>query len=402
VFALYSIIIKLYGFVIFLISPWHTKANQLHKGRKNQAKNLPAELQRWNKGRRRIWIHAASYGEYEMAKPIVRSLLDKGQNQILVTFHSPSGYLQTKLEHENMIKAYLPLDTLSKQQHFVNLVRPTKVVFIKYEFWFNLLRVLSAKNIGYYYTSLHLNRDSYLFKPMMKPLLNLIKGSKKIYCHNQESKTILNEKQIQNVFTLGDTRMSQVILNKENWKEKVYWQPHRKPVLGLGNITRKELPLIIDCVNSLKEYTFILAPHDPKEDTKKIIEEIKESVDLYSSTKDFRNRILIMDTMGDLRYMYGYCDLAYIGGGFEKGPHNLVEPLVFGIPIFCGPNISKFPMAGYLQSINLLKIAHHPSHFKETLVSSLHSAGPEFKSNAIKFFEEYEDNLPSLVEELLD
>lgn len=400
-YALYSILIRLYGFVILLVSPWHTKAKQLYKGRKHQAKDLQSQIQRWNKGHR-IWIHAASYGEYEMAKPLVRELLDKGHNQILVTFHSPSGFLQTNLEHENMIKAYLPLDTKSRQQHFINLVRPSKVVFIKYEFWFNLLRVLSAQNIDYYYTSLHLNRDSYLFKPTMKPFLKLIKKSQRIYCHNERSKAILNENQFQNVFILGDTRMSQVILNKEHWEEKVYWQPNRKPVIGLGNITRKELPLIIETANSLTAFSFIIAPHDPKEDSKQLIEGIKESVDLYSSTKDFSKRILILDTMGDLRYIYGYCDAAYIGGGFEKGPHNLLEPLVFGIPIFCGPNISKFPMAGNLESMNLLKIAHHPSRFKETLVSSLDSVGPEFKSKAIKFFEEYEDKLPSLVEELLD
>ena len=236
----------------------------------------------------------------------------------------------------------------------------------------------------------------------MKPFLKLIKKSQRIYCHNERSKAILNENQFQNVFILGDTRMSQVILNKEHWEEKVYWQPNRKPVIGLGNITRKELPLIIETANSLTAFSFIIAPHDPKEDSKQLIEGIKESVDLYSSTKDFSKRILILDTMGDLRYIYGYCDAAYIGGAFEKGPHNLLEPLVFGIPIFCGPNISKFPMAGNLESMNLLKIAHHPSRFKETLVSSLDSVGPEFKSKAIKFFEEYEDKLPSLVEELLD
>ena len=105
--------------------------------------------------------------------------------------------------------------------------------------------------------------------------------------------------------------------------------------------------------------------------------------------------------MGDLRYIYGYCDLAYVGGGFEKGPHNLLEPLIYGKPIMCGPNIDKFPMAEYLSDADLLKIVSHPSNFKQTLLTHLKETGLDFKERAVQFFKEYEDKLPALVEELI-
>ena len=400
-YVLYTIIIRLYGLLLIIVAPFNKKAKQLHQGRRNQERRLITRLKDWTNTNDRIWIHAASYGEYEMARPIVRSLLDQGCNQILVTFHSPSGYLQASLEDAQMIKAYLPLDIMGIQKRFVHLIQPTKVVFIKYEFWFNLLRILQKEKIDFYYTSLHLRKNSYLFWPVMSPFLSLIKASKHIYCHNQNSQTILTENDFHQTSILGDTRINQVQQNLEKWKDKVQWSSNTRPVIALGNITKKEIPLMTATINQLQDFSFIIAPHDPKEDTEVIVSSINESVDLYSSSAPFSHRVLVLNTMGDLRYIYGYCDLAYVGGGFEKGPHNLLEPLIYGKPIMCGPNIDKFPMAEYLSDADLLKIVSHPSHFKQTLLTHLKETGLDFKERAVQFFKEYEDKLPALVEELI-
>jgi len=400
VYALYTILIYLYGLLLRVASPFHDKAKLLHLGRIEQEKNLASQLSGWI-DENRIWIHAASYGEYEMARPLVRNLLDIGYNQILVTFHSPSGYIQTSLENENMIKAYLPLDTPAKQNRFVNIIKPSKVVFIKYEFWFNLLRILKKEKVDYYYISLHLNRDSYLFWSLTRPFLKLVKGSKHIYCHNINSKSILEENDIHNTSIIGDIRINQVLRNREHWQDRVNWTYGSQPVIAFGNITRKEIPLMVETINQLTDFSFIIAPHDPEEDTPQVVSGIHESVDLYSDSGPFAKRILILDTMGDLRYIYGYCDVAYIGGGFEKGPHNILEPLIFGIPIMCGPNIEKFPLAGYLVDHQLLKLVHHPSKFKQSLLTHLDETGSDFKKKTARFFEEYEDKLPGLVEELI-
>ena len=399
-FLIYSFIIRSYGLILYCLSPFHLKAKQLHTGRTSQLAELKSAVSGWQSGKA-IWIHAASYGEYEMARPIVRELLKEGQDQIIISFHSPSGYTQAKLEDPRMVKIYLPLDTYGKQAEIVDIIQPNKVLFIKYEFWFNLLRVLRDQKVDYYYSSLHLNPDSYLFSWIMKPLYRYIKESTHIFCHNKNSLEILNDNGVTSCSVIGDTRITQSLKNKEIWRENVAWNMDYNHVIALGSMTKKELPYIIDLVESLTSTAFIIAPHDPETDTELIISKITEPVSYYSDKHRQDSRILILDTMGDLRYIYGYASLAYVGAGFEKGPHNVLEPLVYGIPIFTGPNISKFPMAQLLQKEGLLHVIPRIEELSDTIVKKSQIVDYElFRKRTNEFFQETKDSMSHLITSL--
>jgi len=343
-FIVYSILIRIYGLAIAISSIFSPKARSLYKGRNEQYTRIKQKVEEWH-NHKIIWIHAASYGEYEMSIPIIQELTKSENVAIVVSFHSPSGYENIILDDSNILKIYLPLDIYSDQQELIRLIRPDKVLFIKYEFWFNLLRVLIDEKIPFYYTSLHLNADSYLFKKTMQPFLELIKQSSRIYCHNASSQTILISNGFKNTEIFGDTRLHQVIENKKTDKGKVNWQTQR-PVIGLGSLQKEECTYFSNLINSNSDINFIIAPHEI--DQKSINgwqNIISDPLDKYSNKPDSIGRILLVDTMGDLKYLYRNCQAAYIGGGFRKGPHNILEPLVYGIPVCTGPNIKKFPMA---------------------------------------------------------
>ena len=335
-----------------------------------------------------------------MAKPIVRALLAHDHVRVVVSFHSPSGYEQVHFNEDNIAKIYLPLDLYSNQKQLVELLKPSKVLFIKYEFWFNLLRVLNDRNIDYYYSSLHLNEASYLFSTLMTPFLNLIKAAKHIYCHNQEAKDILTNKGILHASVLGDTRISQAIQNAETWTSKVSWQRPRGFTIAIGSMTKKETPSIVQLVQKHKDWNFMIAPHDLDElDTYPNL--FGESIDYYSKTPHSQKRVMILDTMGDLRYMYGYCDMAYVGGGFEKGPHNVLEPLVYGMPVLCGPAVEKFPMARALHHEGLLTLAQHLSDLSTYMSEASRLNKDTYQNKVSMFFEKNKEDLSSIIKELV-
>ncbi len=399
-FFIYSCLILLYGGFIRLATLFSPKARDWVKGRKKQITNLKPRINSL-KGQRRIWLHAASYGEYEMAKPIVEELYKDKRNAFIISFFSPSGFENTTFNDDRILKIYLPLDTFSNQKKIVDLLKPDKVVFIKYDFWFNLLRVLYLRNIPYYYTSLHLNANSYLFSFIMKPFIELLRKSKKIYCHNEESQQILIGQQFQNTTILGDTRIEQALRSKKGSSSELFWSTTAEKVIGFGSVIPSEYAAVQQVISDFPDYNFMIAPHDV--DAKSIII-LKKALALpchqYSSGTTSKERVCIIDTLGDLKYLYRYCDIVYVGAGFDKGPHNVLEPLVYEIPTICGPNIEKFPMARLLQKEGFLTVVSQLSELSTMIREGLYGDKQYFSEKIKSFFSQSNSKMDVLIEEL--
>jgi len=110
--------------------------------------------------------------------------------------------------------------------------------------------------------------------------------------------------------------------------------------------------------------------------------------------------ILIVNTLGDLRHLYRNADVAYVGAGFEKGPHNVIEPLIYGVPTICGPNINKFPMAQHLDKKKLLKVISTPAALQEAIQLALKVDRDVFNISAAKELNQLEANIDNLIKEL--
>ena len=215
---IYQIIIRLYGAIIYIASPFSLKARQWLNGRKNLVDCLP-DGTKYNV----IWFHCASLGEYMQAKPLIEALKERHtDHKILLTFFSPSGYLNAgKNEHVDY-KGYMPLDTPANVQSFLEKTKPKIAIFIKSELWPNFFKKLHHNTIPTYVVSAIFKPQNYLFKFYGKWHLKILKDVSHFFVQDDESKTLLNKKGIHQVTVSGDNRYDKVFEDSIQSKEIPY------------------------------------------------------------------------------------------------------------------------------------------------------------------------------------
>ena len=283
-----------------------------------------------------IWFHAASLGEFEQGRPLIESLKSKcPDKKVLLTFFSPSGYeIRKNYIYADLI-LYLPFDTPTNAQRLLSKITIDVAVFIKYEFWFNYLIELQKKSIPILYVSSIFRKGQFYFKNRW--MLNVLGKVNHFFVQNKESKLILSSFGISNSTVVGDTRIDSVLLTaSEKWREhRIEKILDNRPVIIFGSTWRDDHRLITDFINDhSSKYRYIIAPHEIDETS---IEELEKNIflstSLYTSANEFTD-VIIVDSIGVLKYLYRYANVAYVGGGFNKGIHNTLEPLSYGIPVF--------------------------------------------------------------------
>lgn len=315
------------------------------------------KLMQLQPGRPTAWFHAASLGEFEQARPVIEAYRQQHPgHQVLVTFFSPSGYEIRKNYAQAEAVCYLPPDLPRKIRRLINIAHPKVVFFVKYEFWFNYLRILRRKHIPTYIFSTIFRPNQYFFKwygSFFRKQLAL--GFTHLFVQNEESLQLLKSHGITQCSLAGDTRFDRVhqIAEAAARNEKVeQWLSTAESgtkVIIAGSSWPPDEELISKYIEtSPLPLRVILAPHVISEEHIKQIEgQFADSV-RYSQLADNASpsaKILIIDNMGMLSQLYRYADVAYIGGGFGVGIHNILEAVTFGKPVLFGPNFHKFKEA---------------------------------------------------------
>lgn len=297
-----------------------------------------------------IWFHAASLGEFEQGRPLIEQLREKyPEYQIMVTFFSPSGYEVRKNYKGADIISYLPYDRPKLVSNFLDIIKPEKAFFIKYEFWGNMLEELHRRNIPTYLVSGIFRKRQIFFKwygRSMRPVLRLFNH---IFVQDEESKQLLEGLKVKNVTICGDTRFDRVIAIQQQAKQYQWaadFQASSKFTLIAGSSWPKDEDIFIDHFNKHPEMKLIIAPHEIHEShVKDIISKLKRPYMRYSELDESKVKdvdCIIIDAIGFLSSIYRYGDIAYIGGGFGVGIHNTLEAAVYGIPVVFGPNHTAF------------------------------------------------------------
>jgi 3-deoxy-D-manno-octulosonic-acid transferase len=251
------------------------------------------------------------------------------------------------------------LDTPKNAKHFLDLVHPDIVFFIKYEFWINYLNQLQKQNIPTYLISGIFREKQLFFKWYGGFYRKALDTFTHFFVQNENSKKLINRLGKTNVTVSGDTRFDRVvtILEKNNTLDFIAHFKNNKTTIVIGSSWPKDEALLVDYINSCEqEVKFIIAPHNIKpEQIKQLQNSITKKTVLFSEkeNKDLSQfDVFIIDTIGILTKIYSYADIAYVGGGFgNPGVHNLLEPATFGIPIVIGPNYSHFD-----EAVNLVNI----------------------------------------------
>ncbi len=386
---LYNIGVYLYTLSIFLASAFKPKAKLWVQGRKNWKQNYSAQLKKLS-GHKKIWVHCASLGEFEQGRTIIESIKKQHPNyKIVLTFFSPSGYEVCKNYENADAIFYLPYDSKSNAKAFLELVSPDKIIFIKYEFWVNYLNLIKEKNIECYLVSAVFKNHHPFFKWYGKVFINSLTAFKILFVQDKNSQQLLHSINITNVEICGDTRFDRVIEIKNKFSpvaEIEKFKGNSKLIIA-GSTWPSDEELILE---SFKELNFtdtklIIVPHDIEERLlKETISKINKqqlTYSLFTESIDANSQILILNTMGLLSKSYHYANQAYIGGGFNGGIHNCLEPAVYGVPVtFYGNDFSKYNEA--VDLVNL-KVAINVNSKEELKKAWLHFFKAQESSNEI-------------------
>jgi len=296
-----------------------------------------------------IWVHCASLGEFEQGRPLIENIKTKYPDyKVVLTFFSPSGYEIQKNYSLADVTVYLPLDTINNAKKFLDLVNPKIAIFVKYEFWPNILRELKKRNITTLLVSGIFRSNQVFFKDYGSWMRKSLKAFSHFFVQNENSKMLLNSIGYHNSTVSGDTRFDRVykIINQDNHLDFIDDFVQNKYTLVAGSTWPKDEELLVNYINNIAsdKEKFIIAPHNI---TVKGIENLQRSIikktTLFSDKNKNNNaQVFIVNTIGILTKIYSYVNVVYVGGGFGVGIHNLLEPAAYGVPIIIGPNFKKF------------------------------------------------------------
>jgi 3-deoxy-D-manno-octulosonic-acid transferase len=354
---LYNLFIHFYHLGIRIASLSNSKAKRWIDGRKNLFAKLGTEMAECGQV---IWFHAASLGEFEQGRPVIEAVKKKYPNyKILLTFYSPSGYEIRKNYKGADFVYYLPLDLKKNVRRFLDMVNPQFSIFIKYEFWINYMQELNNRKIPLYIISANFRSDQYFFKGYGSWFRKNLKNVDWFFVQNKESESLLTSIGYNNVSVSGDTRFDRVVQvarNPQKFEDIESFSNGNFTVLAGSTWSEDEKLLHQWYAQQNKNVKLIIAPHEIHEAHLKQIETLFGSYKA-SRLSNIKNSpaseldILIIDGMGFLSSLYQYCEVAYIGGGFGKGIHNILEAVTFGKPVIFGPNYQKFS-----EAVQLVKI----------------------------------------------
>jgi 3-deoxy-D-manno-octulosonic-acid transferase len=312
-----------------------------------------SNLKKWHRTHfprdRVVLYHAASLGEFEHIKPIFQRLKERHHVTNIVTLFSPSGY-----EHAKNVKGvdkilYMPFDTRGNWKKIYNLLQPRMILISKHDAWPAQLWSAKEKNIPIFLINASLARESSRLRPGIRQFLkNIYQCFTGIYAISQvDAKRFSESFGLRHVVVAGDTKYDQVIFRKTTGKTisliDSQWYQNKWIFLG-GSVWPQDLEnLIPACIDFLKlndTIRIIFAPHQPEEKIITMISTVfrKWGVSRFSENSiPHDRRVLIIDEIGHLATLYKYANVAYVGGSFYQGIHNVMEAAIYGIPTLYGP-----------------------------------------------------------------
>ena len=353
----YNLIIYLYLLGVAIYSLFNEKVRKMWRGEREAFKILREKVDPQAKY---VWFHAASLGEFEQGRPLMEQLRrEHPEYKILLTFFSPSGYEVRKNYEGADIICYLPLDTITNARRFLRTIRPVMAFFIKYEFWYNYLHILKHRGVPVYSVSSIFRPEQVFFKWYGRQYGRVLNCFTHFFVQNEMSKELLAKIGITAVSVVGDTRFDRVLQIKEAAKQLQIVETFKQDanVFVAGSSWPPDEEIFIPYFNEHRDWKLIIAPHVIGEDHLKQIEKLLEGrrVVRYTAAMDeeeiSKADVLIIDCFGLLSSIYHYGEIAYVGGGFGVGIHNVLEAAVWDVPVFFGPNNQKFQEAQGLKAV---------------------------------------------------
>jgi 3-deoxy-D-manno-octulosonic-acid transferase len=383
-FFSYNLFIYVYIGLIRLASVYNFKARKWTTGRKDLLNHIYSSI---DKTQKHVWFHTASLGEFEQGRPVIEAFRQEFPHyKIVLTFFSPSGYEVRKNYTGADYIFYLPADTKRNVKRFLEIVNPSMVFFVKYEFWFNYIQEIHKRNIPLYFFSVKFRPDQYFFTCYGAWFRGNLQKINRIFVQDEASLKLLSNTGYKNGCVSGDTRFDRVLgvaKQKKSFSLVEAFSENSK-VLIAGSTWPVDEEMMIRLINKNENgLKYIIAPHEIHPER---IAAFQANIPVNSikfseaTSENIKNaRVLIIDNIGILLHLYQYADFSYIGGGFGKNVHNILEAATFGVPVVFGPNYHKFqeiidlialggafPVANYEEFESALLRLNNDDNFRNT------------------------------------
>lgn len=361
----YNSLIFIAELLIPLLTKFLPKVKKWHEGRQQWRGQFQQFFQKKQpKKSKTLWIHAASLGEFEQGRPVIEAFRERfPDRQIVLTFFSPSGFeIRKNYPHADLV-AYLPLDSRRNVCDFLDLVQPDLAIFIKYEFWKNYLAELKNRGIPTLLVSAVFREEQPFFKFYGSMWRRMLGCFSKIFVQDERSRELLQTIDFQNVEVAGDTRIDRVLAIAEAAPRHElvarFCAADARPVFIVGSSWAADEAVFLPFFENenFESFKMILAPHDLR-DLYRF--EKMSKMTFFSQLENARSEnfaaknqpnVLIINNIGLLNTLYQFAEIVYVGGGFGKGIHNILEPAAFGLPIIFGPKFQKFEEARQLLAV---------------------------------------------------
>lgn len=341
------------GFWLLLqaASLFNSKIRRGIRGRKGLIENLEVEVRRLTRPRR-FWFHSSSMGEFEQAKPIIAELRKRYDDiDIIVSFFSPSGYEPSRNYKLADLITYLPYDSVGNVRRFLDLIRPTVAIMVRYDTWPNHVWELHKRDIPIIIANATLRKHSTRHYPLLRSF------HRNVYDHITSILTVsqADVEAFQNfgltnpeIHAIGETRYDQVWQRSLEAKTKHLIPADmlkRKKVFVVGSSWEEDEAVLLPAFKRIAQHDsnalMILVPHEP---TLSTLDRLELALNFtmrsirFSDLNDYSNEnVILVDSIGILTSLYQYADVAYVGGSFRQGIHNVLEPAVYGVPVLYGP-----------------------------------------------------------------
>ncbi len=358
---IYNAVIALYVALMNIVALWHKKARLWVDGRRGMFERMAAAI---SPDDRVIWVHVASLGEFEQGRPIIERIRElKPDHKILLTFYSPSGYEIRKNYAGADYVCYIPADLPHLVKRFLDIAHPEMAIFVKYEFWLNMLSEMKARSMRVFLVSAIFRSNSVFFRPWGELWRVALDTYETIFVQDEASQRLLAGLGYDNVVVGGDTRFDRVaeIARNSHKIELVERFKGNSRLFVAGSTWGPDEEILLDIIEANPEIKFVIAPHEMEQERIASLQSrithtalrYTEYVERADDAAVASAQVLILDTVGILSSVYSYAEWAYIGGGFGVGIHNTLEAATFGLPLAFGPNYQRFKEACDMISIGV-------------------------------------------------
>lgn len=332
----------------------------------------PAYAKRWAErfgffpalttGKKVVWLHTVSVGEFLAALPLIRRLQADENLQLVITTTTPTGSerVQATLDH-SVFHVYAPYDLPDVLARFLKRVKPSLYLVMETELWPNTLAACARHNIPALLINGRLSEKSArgyerfgaLTKPMLQDLSraaiqNSTDAARFVALGLPDERMIITGN-IKFDLSLRDDLRAQAITLKNQLSNS-----GQRLVLIAASTHQNEDEIILDAFAQVRASSFesaraavlVLVPRHPERFER--VGQLCASRGFTTAKRSERSwnnqiDILLGNTMGELMLMFGASDIAFVGGSLvPNGGHNFIEPAAWGLPLVSGEHLFNF------------------------------------------------------------